>query len=107
LWTIRQGWLWIAVLLISASWVARITGVGHQCLVRGELYNWWPRIWSILTMDTPRIGYVLLNGLFSDHSSLPLGILVGWSSSCHFFFFFFYAAGISQPAVTSSEFLLI
>jgi hypothetical protein len=30
--TICLGWLWTAVLLFSASWVARITGVRHQCL---------------------------------------------------------------------------
>jgi hypothetical protein len=29
-WTISPGWLWITILLISASWVARITGVSHQ-----------------------------------------------------------------------------
>jgi hypothetical protein len=31
--TICLGWLWIAILLISASWVAKITGVSHQHLV--------------------------------------------------------------------------
>jgi hypothetical protein len=30
-WTIYPSWLWTAILLISASWVARITGVSHQC----------------------------------------------------------------------------
>jgi hypothetical protein len=30
LWTICLGWLQTAILLISASWVARITGVSHQ-----------------------------------------------------------------------------
>jgi hypothetical protein len=29
LWTLFLGWLWIAILLISASQVARITGVSH------------------------------------------------------------------------------
>jgi hypothetical protein len=29
-WTICPGWLWTMILLISASWVARITGVSHQ-----------------------------------------------------------------------------
>jgi hypothetical protein len=29
-WTIFLGWLWTAIHLISASWVARITGVSHQ-----------------------------------------------------------------------------
>jgi hypothetical protein len=28
-WTICLGWLWTAILLISASWVARITDVSH------------------------------------------------------------------------------
>jgi hypothetical protein len=32
LWTICLGWLWTSILLISASWIARITGVRH----------WWP-----------------------------------------------------------------
>jgi hypothetical protein len=32
-WTISPNWLWIAFLLFSASWVARITGVSHQFLV--------------------------------------------------------------------------
>jgi hypothetical protein len=30
-WAICQGWLQTAILLISAFWVARITGVSHQC----------------------------------------------------------------------------
>jgi hypothetical protein len=29
--TICRDWLWTAILLISASWVTRITGVDHQC----------------------------------------------------------------------------
>jgi hypothetical protein len=32
LWTICPGCLQTVILLISASWVARITGVSHQCL---------------------------------------------------------------------------
>jgi hypothetical protein len=28
--TVSLGWLWIFILLISPSWVARITGVSHQ-----------------------------------------------------------------------------
>jgi hypothetical protein len=30
--TICSGWLWTEILLIFASWVARITGVSYQCL---------------------------------------------------------------------------
>jgi hypothetical protein len=32
--TICPGWLQTTILLISASWVARIIGMSHQCLVR-------------------------------------------------------------------------
>jgi hypothetical protein len=28
-WTVCLGWLWTVILLISASWLARITGVSH------------------------------------------------------------------------------
>jgi hypothetical protein len=31
-WTICLGWPWVVILLISASQVARITGVSHQHL---------------------------------------------------------------------------
>jgi hypothetical protein len=30
--TICPSWLWTAILLISAPWIARITGMSHQCL---------------------------------------------------------------------------
>jgi hypothetical protein len=31
LWTICLGWPWTMILLMSASQVARIIGVSHQC----------------------------------------------------------------------------
>jgi hypothetical protein len=34
--TICLGWLWNVILLTSASWVARITGVSHQHLLNSE-----------------------------------------------------------------------
>jgi hypothetical protein len=37
-WTICPGWLWTMILLISASWVARITGVSHRWPVRFFLF---------------------------------------------------------------------
>jgi hypothetical protein len=45
--TICPGWLWTVILLISASWVARITGVSHQCLAVllcsfNKGYRTWP-----------------------------------------------------------------
>jgi hypothetical protein len=45
LWTICPGWLWSTILLISASWVARIIGVSHWCLALAsflDLYFWPP-----------------------------------------------------------------
>jgi hypothetical protein len=33
-WTICSGWFWTPVLLISASWVVRVTGVSHQHLAQ-------------------------------------------------------------------------
>jgi hypothetical protein len=40
--TISLGWLWTVILLISASWVARITGVSHRCPARMYiLYNFF------------------------------------------------------------------
>jgi hypothetical protein len=31
LWIICPGWRWTSILVISASWVARITGLSHRC----------------------------------------------------------------------------
>jgi hypothetical protein len=36
--TICLGWLLTEILLISASWIARITGVSHLCLARWILH---------------------------------------------------------------------
>jgi hypothetical protein len=47
LWTICLGWLWPAILLISASWVARIIGASHRLPARNFLIwksvlrNYW------------------------------------------------------------------
>jgi hypothetical protein len=38
--TICPGWLWTMILLISASWVARITGMSHQRLVLCFNFCW-------------------------------------------------------------------
>jgi hypothetical protein len=39
-----QGWLWNLTLLISASWVARVTGVSHwlpaSACSKWFLFNW-------------------------------------------------------------------
>jgi hypothetical protein len=36
--TISPSWLWTSILLISASWVSRITGVNHWCLVERPVF---------------------------------------------------------------------
>jgi hypothetical protein len=45
-WTVCLGWLGTLILLISASWVARITGVSHWCLtwlcfLDVDYWNWY------------------------------------------------------------------
>jgi hypothetical protein len=41
-----SGWLWTAILLISASWVARITGVSHRRLGQSYFYVMeWEHKW--------------------------------------------------------------
>jgi hypothetical protein len=37
--TICPDWLWILILLISASWIARITGVSHHCLAVCSIFT--------------------------------------------------------------------
>jgi hypothetical protein len=39
-WTIFWDWFWIVIFLISASWVARITGVSHQRLAASHFQTW-------------------------------------------------------------------
>jgi hypothetical protein len=44
-WTICPVWLWTENFLISASWLARITGMSHWCLVKldslhSSQWNW-------------------------------------------------------------------
>jgi hypothetical protein len=39
-WTICLGWPWTTILLISASWIARITGINHRHLARIFFYLW-------------------------------------------------------------------
>jgi hypothetical protein len=43
-WTICPGWSQTLILLVSAFWVARTTGMGHQCPVR------WMIFWQTWTL---------------------------------------------------------
>jgi hypothetical protein len=44
-WTVCLGWPRTKILLISASQVARITGVSHQCLAF-FFFLWWWGYWA-------------------------------------------------------------
>jgi hypothetical protein len=50
LWTVCLGWFWIMILLISASWVARITGVSH----------WYPAYYSVFDVFSCLISITLV-----------------------------------------------
>jgi hypothetical protein len=49
--TICQGCLWTMIHLISASWVARITGMSHQCLAFSTAFNTYPYILYLLILS--------------------------------------------------------
>jgi hypothetical protein len=51
--TICLGWPWTVILLIYASWVARITGVSHQYLACSDYFrdNYFPRM--VLNLNFP------------------------------------------------------
>jgi hypothetical protein len=51
-WTICPDWLWTAILLISASWVAKITGVSHQRPVGFYFLNLSSAMWIGLASGT-------------------------------------------------------
>jgi hypothetical protein len=56
LWTICQGWLWTTVFLISASWVARIAGMSHQCPAIALLF--WVRGQKAPSLATLRVWWL-------------------------------------------------
>jgi hypothetical protein len=45
-WTICPTWLQTVILLISASWIARITGASHWCLALDVCFNKYNFIWK-------------------------------------------------------------
>jgi hypothetical protein len=60
--TICPGWLQTMILLISASWVVRITGMSHWCLAGGL-----PLKWNI----TPNLFQLLEAASLRESVSLP------------------------------------
>jgi hypothetical protein len=49
--TICLGWLWTVILLISASWVVRITGGSHLCLA---MYSFFETGSHLCSPDLPK-----------------------------------------------------
>jgi hypothetical protein len=45
-WTLCPGWLWASIFLISASWVARITGESHQRSAKRFFFNCFNECWQ-------------------------------------------------------------
>jgi hypothetical protein len=61
--TVCLGWLWTVILLISASWVARITGVSHWCPVQSVFFTkagWVALPWNIsFSCLTSKLGPII------------------------------------------------
>jgi hypothetical protein len=77
-----RGWLWTEIVLISASWVARITGMSHQYLAQAS--NSWL---SCLNFPSPGIGGI-------NHHTWW-----GWSFSWHLYWTFPAAPPLSTSHV--------
>jgi hypothetical protein len=61
--TVCPGWLWTMILLISVSWVARITGVSH-----------WP-IFSFLLEELPLVFSYIGNLVATDSLIFSLSFM--------------------------------
>jgi hypothetical protein len=100
--TICLNWVWITILLIFASWVVRITGVGHQCwawrysLLRLRNSFLFLVCWAFLLWIGIRICQMLflhqLVGLY-DFSSLV----------CWFGVLYWFSVTVFEPAFASLE----
>jgi hypothetical protein len=65
--TISLGWLQTVIFLISASWVARITGISHQypvCLSYSSQTIWLQRVWSNLYENKEHFFHPILTKFF-------------------------------------------
>jgi hypothetical protein len=80
------GWLWTVILLISASWVAGITGVSHRHLAELWSFSELVIFGTILSLDTAP------SGKNTQHSR--------WRTLEAFFSFFFFVALRMVPRVS-------
>jgi hypothetical protein len=80
-WTSCLGWFWTTILLISAFWVARITGVSHQCPAHYcylFIYMWYG-VGTVLEMK-PRALHIV--GKYSTLSYIPSPCFFDIGSCC-------------------------
>jgi hypothetical protein len=79
LWTICLGWLWNLILLISVSWVARITGVCHWCPAERKVFI--ANTYQVLNLvnicnKNSCYYYSVISGGLGKHLLLPLNICI-------------------------------
>jgi hypothetical protein len=78
--TICLGWLLTMILLIFASWVARIIGMSHQCLawpknLYVQIYSHIPCCLSkIVAQIVGQLKYPLVGGQWNKNKNLILNI---------------------------------
>jgi hypothetical protein len=128
--TICPGWLWTAaIFLISASWVARVTGMSHQYLAlfffffwgRVSLYisgwphtqlicvitpNWRPKCPSTVKyVDSEKWNYRYKNEWNTGIWLIPVLLLIILQLILVSFFFFFFQTGSHCVVQTGLELL--
>jgi hypothetical protein len=70
LWTICINWLWTWILLISASWVAGITGASHRCPTRVVRFDYIRPVCYSFLLSLPPFP--------SPPTSLVVPLLLSW-----------------------------
>jgi hypothetical protein len=105
-----QGWLWITILLISASWVDKITGVNHWHPAHlGICINYFS-IWGQLVLFQRSVRSYLISSLMYMTQSFLMasGCILPLFSNSHNYSFrkiIFYLKTVTFHSVNSSIFL--
>jgi hypothetical protein len=84
-WSIYLSWFWTVILLISASWVAKIIGVSHQRLATHLVFFQasgadWDQIWSdcALHLLSCLASLIFLVFSFVEKSKVELNSFLDW-----------------------------
>jgi hypothetical protein len=86
LWTVCPGWLWTTILLISVSWIARITGMSHQCPACNVYLCSNVDLCSLSIATCPCLMY--RDSPSNPVTKYPTPCLRAWHPRSTFFFFF-------------------